>query len=236
MNKELREIVDKCNEFVTYLNNVDVKALEKFSREELMEFEKELRSATKYRYLTGDVNAIILEKKKQEFPELLGVHHFPCIKKIDFLSEEDKIKLDKYLSQFRCGAYIHMESIGWTDLSKRWGKETSRKVLEFLHAEGVTKRYRQLYLCCNNSILQEEVLEKLLRFYDLRHRNKSLNESEYAEYCELEEFYEENSHKMCEDCDEEVELTEKRINEILSSDNNHLYKIIIPRDTKLDNV
>ncbi|QPW48836.1 hypothetical protein G9298_14085 [Bacillus thuringiensis] len=49
---------------------------------------------------------MIDEMKIEEFPQLMGVHHFPIINEIDFLTEEQKINIDKELVRYRVGNYV----------------------------------------------------------------------------------------------------------------------------------
>jgi len=100
MNNYLQTIINKYNEFGTYLKEININEFKQFSREELIEFKNELSSYFSFRYLTSEINDIIEDKKLQEYPELLGVHHYPEIKELDYISEEDKIKLDNFLVEW----------------------------------------------------------------------------------------------------------------------------------------
>ena len=91
MNNYLQTILNKHKEFDTYLKEININEFKQFTRGELTEFTKILPSYFDFRYLTSEINDIINNKKLQEYPELLGVHHYPEIKELDYISEEDKI-------------------------------------------------------------------------------------------------------------------------------------------------
>lgn len=84
---ELQNIIGKHEEFNSFLREINVKDFEQYDRATLKEFNEELRKHTNFRILSLEISEIIDRKKKEEYPKLLGVHHYPEIKKIDFLSE-----------------------------------------------------------------------------------------------------------------------------------------------------
>jgi len=92
MNNYLQTIINKYTEFDTYLKQININEFKQFTRDELTEFKNELPSYFSFRYLTSEINDIIENKKLQEYPELLGVHHYPEIKELDCIFEENKIK------------------------------------------------------------------------------------------------------------------------------------------------
>lgn len=107
MKRDLQEIIDTYKKFKQYVADIDNSIFEASSRAELMEFQKELSKNNSFRHLCWDIDKIINLKKIEEYPELLGVHHYPEIKELDCISEEDKINLDNFLVGLGFNAYIH---------------------------------------------------------------------------------------------------------------------------------
>ncbi|MGS2746039.1 hypothetical protein ACVAMH_03855 [Bacillus zanthoxyli] len=104
---DIREqILTKYNELNEFLNNISLDDLRKqFNRHELNQFKSKLYD-TKLRSLAYEIGKMTDEMKIEEFPQLLGVHHFPIINDIDFLTAEQKIELDKELVKYRVGDYV----------------------------------------------------------------------------------------------------------------------------------
>lgn len=94
----LEQILQKKKEYEEFVNAVDLAEMEQFNREQLTAFNKAYHE-TNARYITSEINYIIQRKKNEEYPELLGVHHYPELKEIDFLTENQLIKLDNQLAQ-----------------------------------------------------------------------------------------------------------------------------------------
>lgn len=99
-------IKQKYQEFNAFVESIDLGELEtNYSRKELEEFKKEL-SELKPRSLTYEIGQLTQKMKEAEFPQLLGVHHFPILNKINFLTVEQKIELDKFLLKHRVGNFV----------------------------------------------------------------------------------------------------------------------------------
>ena len=86
MNTYLQKIINKYKEFKDYIASIDTDIFNKFTRQELIEFEKELRSSGKFKYISLDVNKIIEQKKLEEYritsynvcyTKLLRLSHLP---------------------------------------------------------------------------------------------------------------------------------------------------------------
>lgn len=93
----LENIVEKQRELTELLNSVEMDELrQNYSRKELVEFQKSLRGI-KSSNLSVNLLMVIEEKKREEFPQLNSVHHFPVLNGIDFLTLSEKEKLDEYL-------------------------------------------------------------------------------------------------------------------------------------------
>jgi len=232
MNNQLQTIINKYNEFNKYLNSINIEEFKQLSREELIEFKNELPSCFSFRYLNSEIDEIIKEKKLQEYPELLGVHHYPEIKELNCISEEDKIKLDEFISSWGFNSYLHEYTHKLRDI-KDWNNEIAIKILEFLTSKQILKRYYRLYICCDYIIVDEEKLNKYLRLFELK-ESKELSDKEDKEYNNL---YLELDYLtcFCPDCDNEIEITKEMIMETINNPN-YLYKIIKERDKSYDNV
>ena len=239
MNNYLQSIINKYNEFNTYLKEINIKDFKQFTRDELIQFKKELPSYFSFRYLTSEINDIIEKKKLQEYPELLGVHHYPEIKELTCISEEDKIKLDNFLVEWGLNSYLHEHTSKFKELFKYWSKEITNKVFDFLVDKNILKRYYKLYICCDYIIIDKEKINKYLRYFEL---NKKLNEISTNEKLfnwdiesewdklerELNYFYE-----YCPECYEEIRIKEELIMETINKPS-YFYKVIKERDKTYD--
>ena len=233
MNNQLQTIINKYTEFNKYLNSININEFKQLSREELIEFKNELPSYFSFRYLNSEIDEIIKEKKLQEYPELLGVHHYPDIKELDFISEEDKIKLDEFISAWGFNSYLHEYTRKLRDINENWNHKIAIKILEFLTLKQILKRYYKLYICCDYIIVDEEKLNKYLRLFELK-ESKELSDKEGKEFDNL---YTKLDYLtcFCPDCDNEIEITKEMIMDTVNNPN-YLYKIVKERDKSYDNV
>ena len=231
MNNYLQTIINKHKEFDTYLKEININEFKQFTREELSEFTKILPSYFSFRYLTSEINDIIDNKKKQEYPELLGVHHYPEIKKLNCISEEDKIKLDNFLVGWRFGSYLHKYTHKLREISKNWSEEIINEILEFLVSKEILKKYYKFYICCDYIIIDEEKINKYLRSFELS-KIKELSDGEWEEYNKLQQELN-YVYDFCPECDNEIEITEKMIMDTINNPD-YLYKIIKERDKSYD--
>lgn len=80
-----------------YNNQIDLAEVETLSYQAI----KELLSIVGTRFTDKnvliDIKKIALKKKAEIYPEILGVHYYPELKEIDWLSETEKVKLDRLL-------------------------------------------------------------------------------------------------------------------------------------------
>jgi len=186
MNNYLQTIINKYTEFDTYLKEININEFKQFTREELTQFKNELPSCFSFRYLTSEINDIIEEKKLQEYPELLGVHHYPEIKELNCISEEDKIKLDNFLVEWRLHSYLHKYTHKLREMSKNWSDKIINEILEFLVSKEILKKYYKFYICCDYIIIDEEKINKYLRSFELS-KIKELSDGEWEEYNKLQQ-------------------------------------------------
>lgn len=159
---EILQIQTKFQEFADFLETVDINQLRQhYSRSELKEFQKQL-NAIKMRSLAYQIGQVVEEMKKEEFPELLGIHHYPALKEIDFLTEEQKKALDERLTSFRKGHYVQ----GLWHILKDSKKE--KQIKEFLIQKGIVEQ-KYVVICPNcsdewlSSVMNQEQKEQLDR-------------------------------------------------------------------------
>ena len=233
MNNYLQSIINKHKEFNTYLKEININEFKQFSREELTEFTKILPSLFSFRYLTAEINQIIENKKIQEYPELLGVHHYPEIKELDYISEEDKIKLDNFLVEWEFGSYLYEYTPKLTGLFKNWSNEivNLNNILDFLKSKQILERYYKMYICCNYIIVDEDKINDYLRLFEL-YKKKDLSEEKLEEYDKLQ-IKVNYLYEYCPECDNEIKITEEMIMDTINKPS-YLYKIIKERDKSYD--
>lgn len=214
------EILKKYNELNEFLQGIDIETLQKeYTRSEL----KELQSAiygVKLRSLAYEISEVVDKMKKEEYPELLGVHHYPGLKEIDFLSEKQKIELDKYLVKFRKGNYV---SNLW-----RIGNDSklAKKIEQFLIDKGIVEKvfYVNCSRCSDNylskQLTETEKLELDELFKDpskIEERQDKLEDGTLYEYCD--------------ECSYEINFERPSLLQYAE-----LLKLVKERDKSLDNV
>lgn len=104
---------------------------------------------------------IMSNKKEEEYPEILKVHYYPIIKEIDFLSEENKIELDKILKE--CYGSGIQRSLLYSNLDK--------KVLNFLIENKVLEK-EYIFHCncddeeCYDKVITQDYFDKLKDYWN----------------------------------------------------------------------
>lgn len=184
------EIINKYLEFSHYLESVNLNELrKKFTRKELNEL-KGILNNIEIRSLPYEIGEITEEMKKEEYPELLGIHHYPILKEIDFLTEREKLELDKFLVKFTPNRdYIQTF---WKVVKNP--KKTDLLV-EFLINQGIVEE-RHVILCpsCHESHMS------IMMTNDEKETLKNLIQSK-TDYEELEQYLE----MVCDECFSELE-------------------------------
>ncbi|MGE7305777.1 hypothetical protein ACQKJG_18310 [Priestia megaterium] len=223
MTNILEQILQKKQEYADFLNSVDREEFRQFSRKELKEFDTAM-----YNIKTPmlRIPAMIQEKKEQEYPELLGVHRFPILKEIDFLSEETKVNLDSVLAKFREGNFITTTAlyrvIGYAQTA------LVEKTLAFLLDKGyIAKNYHVLCPCCVDYPITRLMDQSQKDNLDAIIDKKKITDEE-------ELLLERTLGYMCEDCHGDFDpLAMKKKKNITYRT---LYKVMMNRDTSLDHV
>lgn len=218
MGKEKLEVIkERYREFATFLDGIAIEEIEKeYSRSELKELSKEL-SNINLRSFSYEITKMIQKKKEEEYPELLGIHHYPVLKEIDFLSEDKKLELDKFLARFVVGNEL-------SGLSRMMYSKDLKRFEEFLIEKGIAEA--KFYAFCPRchsgwisrllTLEEMKLVEALLK--DKKNEDRSENLEGYLEYC-------------CSQCDEEAEF--ERIDTVNFG---RLLKIVQGRNKSLDNV
>lgn len=206
------ELLKKYEEFATFLENIDIASLkESNTRQELKEFATQLGDI-KLRNLSFEIQDVMKEMKEEEFPQLRGVHRFPELVEIDFINEEKKIALDKYLCMVRKGNYVFN--------LHRFTSDTKR-LQQFLVEKGVIEKV--YHITCPRHY-SEILIDKLSK--------EKLEEFKEAVLTKDEEFFEDEYDGLyCECCEDDVEYK--------TWDDVHIredYVLLKNRDTSLDNV
>lgn len=244
MDAFLKDIIDKYKEFNEFLNNLDIKSFEKFNRVELKEFYDCLIENNQRRYLSLEINKLMEKKKKEEFPQLLKVHNYPMLNKIDFLSEEEKIKLDNLLLSFGKSSYFGATNRKWRDFIDNFENknEISEKILKFLLDNKMISTSYEIELCCNRAVVTYEQLEKIIRCKELLLKEDKSN-SHYAEIEDLKMNmpydidFSEDGCQYCLDCGDEIDISLNEYKDMLNSHLSQCYcKLIVDRDKSFDNV
>jgi hypothetical protein len=234
MNIFLKNIIKKYLDFNEYLQQINVKDFDQFSRQELIEFTKILRQHTHLRYITSDIDKIIANKKLEEYPELLGVHNYPEIKEIDFLSEEDKVNLDKSLCSLGYSSYIYKGSTLWRNVSNTWSEDVQDKIFKFLLEKGIVERHYKIHPCCFDKVISQVVVNNFMTFFNLHDENGIIPKEKYFENEEFIYSMMNESEGCCDDCDNDYEITKDMIEEAINNTWQHLYKVVKTRDKSLD--
>lgn len=240
----LENIIDKYKEFNDFLNGLDIESFKKFNREELKEFYNALRDNDRQRYLSLEIYKLMEEKKKEEFPQLLKVHNYPMLDEIDFLNEEEKVKLDQLLLSFGKNSYFGATNRKWIEFINKFDNkdEIAERILKFLLDKKMISTSYEIELCCNRAVVTYEQLEKITRCKELLLKADKSN-SDYAEIENLKMNipydidFSEDGCQYCLECGDEIDISLQEYKDILNSKLNDCYcRLIIDRDTKYDNL
>jgi hypothetical protein len=139
-------ILEKYKEFNDFLNSVDLESLKKeYNRGELLALKKQLYDV-KLLNLPFEIGKLTDQMKLEEYPELMGVHHYPILKELDFLNDSQQVELDTFLSKHRVGNYLN----GLWSLFKLMSYKDKENVLKqielFLTENGIVESVH--YVLC----------------------------------------------------------------------------------------
>lgn len=224
----LNQILQKKKEYEDFMNAVDLQELEQFSREELTAFTKAYHE-TSGRYIISEVNNIIKRKKQEEYPELLGVHHYPELKDIDFLTEEQLIKLDNHLAKNR-GTHTSFSLLG--DIV-HWNMH--EKIYEWLLEKGILIRKIHLKCSCDaGGSWLSKAFDETYKEQWIADLKKSNEEFEPIGLLTQDEF---RYFGYCDECDNnEYSLGDIPHSFLEKLQFHHFYVKVKDRNTSLDHV
>ncbi|WP_049946664.1 hypothetical protein [Bacillus cereus] len=218
---DIREqILAKYKEFNEFLMNISIDDLRKqFNRRELNTFKGKLYD-TKLRSLAYEISKMTDEMKIEEFPQLLGVHHFPIINEIDFLNEEQKIELDKELVRYRVGNYV-------SGLWKVTRDEKVRKqLLEWLiNKEILETKHAVLCPYCHNGNVTD-----VMTTQEKVNLNSMFSNYKEAYDEDLEEKLQDILENVCMECDAFAE-----VDDLKELNYTEYHQMKMKRDDSLDN-
>lgn len=223
----LEEVIQKQKEYEAYMNSIDINQFEQFTRKQLLDFVNKSREF-KQRFITLEVDKIIEKKKFEEYPELLGVHHYPELKEIDFLSQEQLIELDKELAHnrgvnanvsFKLKSYIH------------W--DLHDKVYDFLIEKGIIKKEIHVECSCGRSEWLSRAFDEKFKEQWIEDLKKSNSECEAVGLLTQREF---EFFGYCEECEEYYEFGNLDDDFIKDLSFHHFYVKIKERDKRWDNI
>lgn len=220
-NKEYKNAdniaLKKYQELKDMSSNIDLEDVKKLSYQEVKEFFK-LIIYMNNDETTSNVKEIMEAKKAELYPEILGIHYFKEIKEIDFISEEEKIKLDRLLSK--------------RNIKRNEINSLDEKVVNFLLEKKILEK-NYVVSCshyhnfdCQERVFTSEKVEKLKSYWKkLSNGEETTDEEDEELNCGCFELY----------CDyDRIEITN------LEEFEEHLYeiryKLIKNPDRTLDNL
>lgn len=201
MNK-INEILEAYTQFQTYLATIQLDELKKqYTRKELTELKDQLRQIKK-RELPYELDTLTEEMKKEEYPELLGVRYFPAVKDIDFLTEPEKIALDKMLGRQRPRNFF--TDAMWRKITPHAKKQEA--LIQFLIEKAVIKEDKVMVCphCGETHLtvrLSKEEADKLEQ--DIKAYQESRDLNLFDAICPRVETY-------CDECDVEVDWATRK--------------------------
>lgn len=154
---ELSELFNKTMDLNSLIDLDEVK--NSMNYKETKELYYMLYCATSDKEVVSKLLDIMNTKKKEEYPEIDGVHYFPEIHKIDFLSENEKVNLDNLLKK-ACERPRYIYEI----------YDLDSNIIDFLCAnEILEKRYRFSCGCNSDDCGYEYVSEKQKQLFYAYH-------------------------------------------------------------------
>lgn len=172
-NQEYRKAKKLCDEMYKELRNINnlinPDDLKEISFEEIKEIYGLIQYCINDKNIENQIKELYIAAKKEKYPILNKAHYYPIINELDFLTDEQKNKLDYALMQFHNGN-IMTGSSRWMDLN--FDKETTDKILEFLYNKGIiSKTYHLKCRCgsfeCRDEIITEEQYNKFIKYHSI---------------------------------------------------------------------
>ncbi len=135
---------------------------------------KELFNMLSYSISEKDVQdeleKIMDNKKIEEYPKILGVHYYPIIKEMDFISEERKIELDRFIEGCNRRA----------SLKRDISIELNSEEIKFLVDNEILEPIYSFYCnCCGNcepELITQSQKDKFYEYHNFDYKNKTKEE------------------------------------------------------------
>jgi hypothetical protein len=220
MKTALYNILYNMEQFAAFMDQVNIEELRvDCTRQELKEFGKALYDIN-IRSLAYEVGKVVEQKKIEEYPQLLSIHRFPVLCKIDFLTEAEKISVDKWLGQFLKG--YSMRSL-YRAIGSKYNQEKEAKLIAFLTEKQVIepRYYVECLECGDNHISEELTIERKEQFEEaLRNGDENVFDNIIV-------------HSNCDVCHYHTYFDGFKVEDITYDT---VYKMMIDRDKSLDNV
>ncbi|WCK57543.1 hypothetical protein PP175_26115 (plasmid) [Aneurinibacillus sp. Ricciae_BoGa-3] len=214
MSKQ-EEIIKKYEEFANYLTSVNLEELKSTMPRQVLKALHTQLYAINLRSLGYEIGQMVEAMKQEEYPELLGVHHYPDLRDIDFMSEQKKIQLDDYLVSVRKGNIVYNF---W-----RFVKDTD-KLQSFLVEKGIIEEVYYLTCPYHND-------ERLTSKLTLAEFNKIKEAIQTKNQDKIDELLDGTLLDYCDACGTDVEFGQW--DEAMG---NKEYRLIKDRDKSLDYV
>lgn len=222
--KNRKATVQSVNE---YLNMDDIKLL---PYEEVKSIHKLLywNTTESQRKQLDDILSIT---KGIAYPMYNKAHYYPEINEMDFISDNQKVELDKLLKQLYSG-YVYTDSSGFSRL--KLTHEQQEKVFTFLYEKGIVEKSYILRCGCGSRgdcdarHISQEKYDLYIKYLSMGHNSSHLSEEEQEEYWEyswIESYCEYGNGGEINDVDE----FKKKVKLFA-------YKNITKPDTSLDEV
>lgn len=193
--KILNESVKKIND------NLDLEEVKSnLNYAEAKELYKLILSRSNDKDKCNEFKKIVNDKKVEEYPQINDVHYYPIINSIDFLTKEEKIKLDTFIKD------------AYRDRRKR--DEISyldTEIIDFLATNSIIEKL-YIFHCtcgsmeCDDKIIPQERFDKLKEYWEKEMQGLTTHEEDRemnygcfetgcwndgtVEICSLEDFNE----------------------------------------------
>ena len=220
------------------LSNLALKEIENLSYIEAKEYYNNMVKDYTVYEVRQTIEDLLKKKKEQEYPEILDVHYYPCIKDMGFLTKEQQILLDKFLMENydyrkRINKYklLDVLNLNLKSYQVDYNNPIVDKVIDFLLNKRIFEKQYVFYCHCyhnHRTIFTEEQKQQFYKYHNFDNNNctnEELKEHEMSYY-----------NTLWVDCDNDLGY---KISSIKDFEENldsysYIYKIIAEPDMTLD--
>lgn len=211
------DILEEIGRYSNFVNGVVEEDFEQYTREELETLKKEIQKIYVGGFV-GNINKTIKKKKEQEYPQLTRAYNYPVLNNVDFLSEQDIIRLDRFLARFARGNYLYGLQNSGIDRTKQ------QQTIEWLEKNKIIERFVAVVCteCSDGNVTEYFEENELGNFYaGIRNQDEDSEENKYVELV-----------RTCDNCWEDVDL-ESIVDGVYTK---RVHKVMVDRDKSLDKV